>query len=73
MFKPAPEIYQAALAALGVGAGEAVMVGDNPNDDVKGALAAGLAGAVLVDRKGYWEFDVPIVRSLAELPALLGL
>lgn len=71
-FKPAPEIYEAALDALAVAAGEAVMVGDNPNDDVKGALAAGLAGAVLVDRKGHWEFDVPIVRSLAEVPPLLG-
>jgi putative hydrolase of the HAD superfamily len=72
-FKPAPQIYQTALAALHVGAGEAVMVGDNPRDDVTGALAVGLAGAVLIDRKGVWDYPVPTIRSLVELPALLGL
>lgn len=72
-FKPAPEIYQAALAALRVGAADAVMVGDNPRDDVHGALEVGLGGAVLVDRKGVWDYPVPTIRSLAELPGLLGL
>ena len=72
-FKPAPQIYQAALDALQVGAGEAVMVGDNPADDVTGALEVGLAGAVLIDRKGVWDYPPPTIRSLTELPALLGL
>jgi len=71
--KPSPQIYQAALDALQVGADEAVMVGDNPRDDVTGALDVGLAGAVLVDRKGVWDYPLPTVRSLADLPGLLGL
>jgi putative hydrolase of the HAD superfamily len=72
-FKPAPQIYQAALDALQVSAGEAVMVGDNPRDDVTGALDVGLAGAVLIDRKGVWDYPVPTIGSLTELPGLLGL
>lgn len=72
-FKPAPQIYRAALEALQVAAGEAVMVGDNPRDDVTGALEVGLAAAVLVDRKGVWDYPVPTIRSLDELPQLLGL
>jgi len=52
VFKPAPAIFAAALERIGAAAGEAVMVGDSRNDDVAGALAAGLAGAVLLDREG---------------------
>ena len=52
VFKPAPPIFAAALERVGVAAGEAVMVGDSRHDDVEGALAAGLAGAVLLDREG---------------------
>jgi len=73
LMKPSPQIYAAAAAALGVGAGEAVMVGDNPRDDVLGALDAGLAGAVLLDRKGHWDYPVPTIRSLTELPGVLGI
>jgi HAD superfamily hydrolase (TIGR01509 family) len=73
MMKPAPEIFAAALDALHVSAAETVMVGDSISDDVKGAVACGLAGAVLVDRDGRWDYPVPTVRSLAELPAVLGL
>ena len=54
------------------------MVGDSYGDDVEGALAAGLAGAVLLDRAGQ-RADAPgraqespsSARS-SELPALLG-
>ena len=44
LFKPAPEIFAAALACVGAAAGETVMVGDSYRDDVEGALAAGLVG-----------------------------
>jgi len=40
--KPAPQIFGAALAALGVDAGSTVMVGDSPREDVAGAKRAGL-------------------------------
>ena len=49
--KPSPRIYAAALAALGVGPGEALMVGDRPKEDAAGATAAGLK-ALLYDPRG---------------------
>lgn len=46
--KPAREIFAAALATIGVGASEAVHVGDSEHMDLNGARAAGL-GAILID------------------------
>ena len=46
--KPRPEIFQAALDALGTGAGETLHVGDNERTDVTGALAMGMR-AVRID------------------------
>lgn len=46
--KPAPAFFAAALGSMGVEAGEAVMVGDDAEADVAGALSAGLGTAVLV-------------------------
>ncbi|RIV19207.1 HAD family hydrolase [Alicyclobacillaceae bacterium I2511] len=40
--KPHPSVYAAACAAMGVQAGQAVMVGDNLRADVEGAKAFGL-------------------------------
>jgi FMN phosphatase YigB (HAD superfamily) len=77
LFKPAPEIFAAALDVVGATAGEAVMICDSYGDDVEGALAAGLAGAVLLDRDGRQAIGSrargPVIGSLAELPELLGL
>ncbi|GBD40451.1 Pyrimidine 5'-nucleotidase YjjG [bacterium HR38] len=47
--KPDPRLFRMALCAFGVGPEEAVMVGDNPERDIKGALSAGIR-AVWVDR-----------------------
>ena len=49
--KPSPRIYAAALGALGVEPGEALMVGDRPKEDAAGATAAGLK-ALLYDPHG---------------------
>jgi len=49
--KPSPRIYAAALAALEVEPGEALMIGDRPREDVAGATAAGLR-ALLYDPRG---------------------
>ena len=49
--KPSPRIYAAALAALGIEPGEALMVGDRPREDAAGATAAGLR-ALLYDPRG---------------------
>ena len=40
--KPNPEIFHRALARLGAEVSEAWFVGDNPHDDVAGAVAVGL-------------------------------
>jgi ribonucleotide monophosphatase NagD (HAD superfamily) len=76
--KPARGFFASALADLGVAAGDAVMVGDDVESDIGGALAAGLS-AVLV-RTGKFRVDrlaasgvapTAIVDSIADLPALL--
>ncbi len=46
--KPSPEFFGAALESMGIEAGEAVMVGDDAEMDVAGALSAGLAHGLLV-------------------------
>jgi putative hydrolase of the HAD superfamily len=66
--KPGPEIFHIAMNALEVSPEDAVMVGDNPHDDVAGALAAGIK-SVLIDS----EIDCPdadaIVDSIRDVPA----
>lgn len=46
--KPCPSIFQAACAAVGCTPGEAIMVGDSLEMDVRGAENAGFAAGVLV-------------------------
>lgn len=70
--KPAPEIFAALLAEAHASPEATVMVGDNLEDDVRGAIAAGCHG-VLLDRRGRWDVPLPTIRGLDELPALLGL
>lgn len=45
--KPAPAFFAAALAELGVSAGDAVLIGDDLADDIGGAQAAGIAGILV--------------------------
>jgi HAD superfamily hydrolase (TIGR01458 family) len=77
--KPAGAFFALPLAELGVDADAAVMVGDDIESDIGGALTAGLR-AVLV-RTGKYRPDVvaasgieptAIVGSIADVPALLG-
>ena len=73
--KPDPRAFRAALDHAGVAADQAVHVGDHPDDDIRGAQAAGLR-AVWVNPQGRpWagarQPDGQIA-SLAELPALLA-
>jgi HAD superfamily hydrolase (TIGR01458 family) len=76
--KPAGAFFDHVLDGLGVPAGAAVMVGDDIESDIGGALRAGLA-AVLVRTGKYREHAVAasgigptaIVDSAAVLPALL--
>lgn len=71
--KPHPSIFLSALRQAGASAGEAVMVGDSLDHDIAGARALGMR-AVLLAREGpepACPLDVPRIRTLRELPALL--
>jgi putative hydrolase of the HAD superfamily len=72
--KPHRSIFEHALRLTGVSAGEAAMVGDSLKADIEGALAAGLRG-ILLRRSGDLPTVIPanvqVIRTLAELPALL--
>jgi putative hydrolase of the HAD superfamily len=70
--KPHPTIFQAALDALGVGAAEAVMVGDSLEEDVEGARALGMR-AILIDREDRHPEVAGRLTDLYGLPAALGL
>jgi HAD superfamily hydrolase (TIGR01458 family) len=77
--KPAAPFFTAALEDLGAPAESAVMVGDDLEADVGGAIAAGLRG-ILVRTGKYREETLEasavrpteIVDSIADVPALLG-
>lgn len=71
--KPHPSIFESALQRADVAPHEAVMVGDSVPADVEGARRLGMR-AVLVSRSGQQPEcpdDVPVIRSLRELPPLL--
>jgi putative hydrolase of the HAD superfamily len=71
--KPAGALFAAALALAGVGAGEAIHVGDSLSEDVEGARAAGIE-AVWLRRDGQAspaDGEAPAgVRVIATLDAL---
>lgn len=69
--KPDPAIFEIAIERMKLDREKTLFVGDLPSVDVEGARAAGLA-PILLDRHDiYADIDVPKLRSLAELPALL--
>jgi putative hydrolase of the HAD superfamily len=81
--KPHPSIFRTALRLLQAEPEEAVMVGDNMRQDIEGALGVGMR-AVLVCRSGTPRGaaagcdspdrplrEVPVIRTLRDLPALL--
>lgn len=55
--KPSPDFFHAALASIPCAAKEAVMVGDDAESDVAGALNAGIGAALLVKTGKYTEGD----------------
>ncbi|MFF4340640.1 HAD family hydrolase [Kitasatospora sp. NPDC001540] len=73
--KPDPAIFHLACRALGTAPARTAYVGDRLDLDARGATAAGLLG-IWLDRTpapdGEPPADVPRVRSLAEVAALLG-
>ena len=77
--KPARPFFEQALQSIGVEAAEAIMVGDDLENDVRGAQQAGLRG-ILVST-GKHQADSPLLErihpdailpSIADLPQWLG-
>ena len=69
--KPDPAIFELAIARACVPRDQILYLGDDPEDDIQGASAVGLA-AILVDRHGHWpDARSPRIKSLAELPAIV--
>lgn len=72
--KPDPEVFALACRRLGVRPEECAYVGDELDLDARGARDAGLLG-IWLDRhgSGLTPGDVPVARTLADVPRLLGL
>jgi HAD superfamily hydrolase (TIGR01549 family) len=69
--KPHEAIFRAILERLGVAADVSVMVGDDPTDDIAGAVAVGMQGW-LVDREGRFPEHPNRLTDLRALPGALG-
>jgi HAD superfamily hydrolase (TIGR01458 family) len=78
--KPAPAMFEAALARVGAAPTDAVMVGDDLDNDVLAAQSLGIRG-VLVRTGKYRDGQVEaaseppaaVIDSIADLPAWLGI
>lgn len=72
--KPDPLIFHLALERLGIGAHEALYVGDSPEYDLQGAAAAGVACVWMNPHGTLLPGDVPAPRyTIGRLPELLEL
>lgn len=77
--KPSPLLFRTVADSLGCAPGDLVMVGDDAEFDVAGALRAGVGRAVLVrtgkyragDEERYEPRPTAVLRSVAELAAAL--
>ena len=70
--KPAPEVYRAALDAIGVDAGHALFVGDRVREDYEGPRAVGMRAVIFTAHaEEPPPDDVPTIASLYEVPRLL--
>jgi FMN phosphatase YigB (HAD superfamily) len=70
--KPAPEVYEAALAAIDTRAERTLFVGDRVREDYEGPRALGMRAVIVTAHADERPPDgVPAIKSLAELPSLL--
>ncbi len=70
--KPSPAIFEQALRLAGVGASDAVHVGDTLDEDVAGARAAGIEPILIHRGDGPPVTGVRTISSLSELAAELA-
>jgi HAD superfamily hydrolase (TIGR01509 family) len=70
--KPAPEVYRAALDAIGVDARHALFVGDRVREDYEGPRAIGMRAVIFTAHAEEPPPEgVPTIASLSEVPRLL--
>jgi FMN phosphatase YigB (HAD superfamily) len=70
--KPAPEMYRAALAAIGVDAEKALFVGDRVREDYDGPRAIGMRAVICTAHSTEAPPDgIPTIASLSDLPGWL--
>jgi len=70
--KPAPEVYRAALEAIGTSAEKTLFAGDRVREDYEGPRALGMHAVVVTRHADEQPPDgVRTVSSLADLPSLL--
>lgn len=65
--KPSPNSYKKAIGNLKPS--ECLMIGDNLEEDVKGAINAGLKAIYLTNKEG--KYDFPTIKNLKELKNIL--
>jgi len=70
--KPAPEVYEAAIDAMGTEPGRTLFVGDRVREDYEGPRAVGMRAVIVTAHADDEPRDgVPTIASLAELPSVL--
>lgn len=70
--KPAPEVYRAAIEAIGTEPERTLFVGDRVREDYEGPRAAGMRAVIVIAHaEDELRDGVPTIASLAELPSLL--
>ena len=73
--KPARQFFDAVVAATGIPAANILMVGDDPVNDIQGALSSGLQAA-LIDRSqtSFWQSpdNSYVLNDLKQLPDLIA-
>lgn len=70
--KPDSRIYEYTASRMGVKTRDCIYVGDNPREDYKGAIRAGME-ALLIDRDGkYQDFTGNCICKLTELTSWLA-
>lgn len=70
--KPAPEVYRAALDAIGTAAERTLFVGDRVREDYEGPRALGMRAVIVTAHADQLPPDgVPTIKTLAEVASLL--
>ncbi|HET9780210.1 MAG TPA: HAD family hydrolase [Candidatus Dormibacteraeota bacterium] len=70
--KPSPELYRAAVDAIGISPERTLFVGDRVREDYEGPRAAGMRAVIVTAHADEQPRDgVPCIRSLGELRSLI--